>query len=53
MIVSILRNSSASTKVIRSVVELLSVPLVLPLPDDELDEIKTVSLGCGPLSVYE
>lgn len=44
MIVSILRNPNASTKVIRNVVELLCMPLVLSLSADDLDDIKVVSI---------
>lgn len=43
MIVAILRNLNASSKVIDSVVQLLIMPLVLPVSDDDMAEIETVT----------
>lgn len=42
IIVAILRNFNASPNVIGSVVQLLSIPFVLPIPADDLTQIKTV-----------
>lgn len=44
MIVAILRNFNASYTVISSVVQLLSIPFVLPISSDDIAEIKTVYL---------
>lgn len=42
IIVAILRNFNASSNVIGSVVQLLSIPFVLPIPSDDLTQIRTV-----------
>lgn len=42
MIVAILRNFNANTKVIGAVVRLLSIPFVLPISDEDISEIKEV-----------
>lgn len=42
IIVAILRNFNASPNVIGSVVQLLSIPFVLPIPSDDVTQIKSV-----------
>lgn len=42
IIVAILRNFNASSNVIGSVVQLLSIPFVLPIPNEDLTQIRTV-----------
>lgn len=42
MIVAILRNLNASSTVIGGVVQLLSIPFVLPISSDDISQIKEV-----------
>lgn len=42
IIVAILRNSKACSNVIGSIVQLLSIPFVLPIPNEDLQQIRTV-----------
>lgn len=44
MIVAILRNLNASSKVIESVVQLLILPLVLPVSVADMAEIENVTI---------
>lgn len=44
MIVAILRNFNANTEVIGAVVQLLSIPFVLPLSNEDISEIKEVNV---------
>lgn len=44
MIVAILRNLNASSKVIESVVQLLILPFVLPISINDMTEIENVNI---------
>lgn len=47
MIVAILRNFNANPEVIGAVVQLLSIPFVLPVSDEDISEIKEVNFACA------
>lgn len=44
MIVAILRNFNANTEVIGAVVQLLSIPFVLPVSNEDILQIKEVNV---------
>lgn len=46
LVVAILRNLNANTKVIESVVQLLSFPFILPITKEDVNEIKEVIFLC-------
>lgn len=47
MIVAILRNFNANTEVIGAVVQLLSLPFVLSVSNEDISEIKEVNVLCA------